>query len=85
MYEEGCATRDDIDDGKRLCCGHPTGQLTVCDFIGLEVVYAACDSLNEEFKRAEYAPPPVLKRMIAAGHLVPKSDRGFYDYQDGDL
>jgi len=75
-YEDGCATRDDIDDGKRLRCEHPTGPLTVCDFIGLEVVYAACDSLNEEFKRAEYAPPPVLKRMIAAG---------FYDYQDGDL
>ena len=56
MYEDGFATREDIDDGMKLGCGHPMGPLTLCDFIGLDVLYAICDSLYEEFKRPEYAP-----------------------------
>ncbi|MFZ0976312.1 MAG: 3-hydroxybutyryl-CoA dehydrogenase [Solirubrobacteraceae bacterium] len=80
MYEEGFASREDIDNGMKLGCGHPMGPLTLCDFIGLDVLYAVCDSLYEEFKRDEYAPPPLLKRMVASGRLGRKSGRGFYDY-----
>jgi 3-hydroxybutyryl-CoA dehydrogenase len=82
MLEEGFATREDIDAGMKLGCGHPMGPLTLCDFIGLDVLYAICDSLYEEFKRPEYAPPPLLKRMLASGWLGKKSGRGFYDYSD---
>jgi 3-hydroxybutyryl-CoA dehydrogenase len=60
--------------------GHPMGPLVLCDFIGLDVLYAVCDSLYDEFKRDEYAPPPLLKRMVASGRLGRKSGRGFYDY-----
>jgi 3-hydroxybutyryl-CoA dehydrogenase len=80
MYEDGFASREDIDTGMRLGCGHPMGPLTLCDFIGLDVLYAVCDSLYEEFKRDEYAPPPLMKRMVASGRLGRKSGRGFYDY-----
>ncbi len=81
MYEEGFASREDIDLGMKLGCGHPMGPLTLCDFIGLDVLYAVCDSLYEEFKRDEYAPPPLMKRMVASGRLGRKSGRGFYDYE----
>lgn len=81
MYEEGFASREDIDEGMRLGCGHPMGPLTLCDFIGLDVLYAVCDSLYEEFKQDEYAPPPLMKRMVAAGRLGRKSGRGFYEYE----
>ena len=77
MYEEGFASREDIDTGMKLGCGHPMGPLTLCDFIGLDVLYAVCDSLYEEFKRPEYAPPPLMKRMVASGRLGRKSGRGF--------
>ncbi len=80
MYEEGFASREDIDEGMRLGAGHPMGPLTLCDFIGLDVLHAVCNSLYEEFKRDEYAPPPVMKRMIAAGRLGRKTGRGFYEY-----
>jgi 3-hydroxybutyryl-CoA dehydrogenase len=80
MYEDGFATREDIDQGMRLGCGHPMGPLTLCDFIGLDVLYAICDSLYEEFKRPEYAPTPLLKRMVVSGHHGRKTGRGFYDY-----
>jgi 3-hydroxybutyryl-CoA dehydrogenase len=80
MYEEGFASREDIDQGMKLGAGHPMGPLALCDFIGLDVLHAVCNSLFEEFKRAEYAPPPLMRRMIAAGRLGKKSGRGFYDY-----
>jgi 3-hydroxybutyryl-CoA dehydrogenase len=80
MYEDGFASREDIDEGMRLGCGHPMGPLSLCDFIGLDVLYAVCDSLYEEFKRAEYAPPPLMKRMVVLGHLGRKTGRGFYEY-----
>jgi 3-hydroxybutyryl-CoA dehydrogenase len=80
MYEEDFASREDIDEGMALGAGHPMGPLKLCDFIGLDVLHAVCNSLYEEFKRDEYAPPPLMKRMIAAGRLGRKSGRGFYDY-----
>jgi 3-hydroxybutyryl-CoA dehydrogenase len=80
MFDEGFASREDIDAAMKLGAGHPMGPLTLCDFIGLDVVNAVCVSLYEEFKQAEYAPPPLMKRMIAAGRLGRKSGKGFYDY-----
>jgi 3-hydroxybutyryl-CoA dehydrogenase len=80
MFEEGFATREAIDEGMKLGCGHPMGPLALSDFIGLDVLYAIGDSLYEEFKRAEYAPPPLLKRMVASGRTGRKAARGFYDY-----
>ncbi len=80
MYEEGFASREDIDEGMKLGAGHPMGPLTLCDLIGLDVLYAVCDSLYDEFKRSEYAPPPLLKRMVVSGHHGRKTGRGFYEY-----
>jgi 3-hydroxybutyryl-CoA dehydrogenase len=80
MYEDGFATREDIDEGMKRGCGHPMGPLTLCDFIGLDVMYAIGVSLYEEFKRPEYAPPPLLKRMVVSGHHGRKTGRGFYEY-----
>ncbi len=80
MYEQGFASREDIDTGMKLGCGHPMGPLTLCDFIGLDVLQAVCESLHDEFARPEYAAPPLLRRMVTAGHLGRKSGRGFYDY-----
>ena len=80
MYEEEFATREAIDEGMQLGCGHPMGPLALGDLIGLDVLYAVCDSLYEEFKRPEYAPPPLLKRMVVSGHHGRKTGRGFYEY-----
>ena len=79
--EEGVATREDIDKGMELGCGHPMGPLTLADFIGLDVLYAIGDSLYEEFKQTEYAPPPLIKRMVASGRIGRKAGRGFYEYR----
>jgi 3-hydroxybutyryl-CoA dehydrogenase len=80
LYDAGYATREDLDDGMTLGCGHPMGPLALCDFIGLDVIHGICESLHDEYKREEYAAPPLLRRMVAAGALGRKSGRGFYDY-----
>jgi 3-hydroxybutyryl-CoA dehydrogenase len=79
-YEENYASREDIDEAMKLGCGHPMGPLTLCDLIGVDVLYAVCGSMYNEFKRDEYAPRPMMRRMIAAGRLGRKSGRGFYEY-----
>jgi 3-hydroxybutyryl-CoA dehydrogenase len=80
MYENGFASAEAIDEGMKLGCGHPMGPLALCDFIGLDVLYSVCDSLYDEFRQPEYAPPPLLKRMVASRRLGRKTGRGFYDY-----
>lgn len=84
LYESGFATREDIDEGMRLGCGHPMGPLQLLDYIGLDTALYVCESLYAEYANADYAPPPLLRRMVAAGYLGRKSGRGFYDYaEDG--
>lgn len=80
MVQDGFASREDIDTGMRLGCGHPMGPLTLSDFIGLDVLLAIAESLHQEFARPDCLPPPMLRRMVAAGRLGRKSGRGFYDY-----
>lgn len=80
MVESGFATPEDIDEGLVRGCAHPQGPLALCDLIGLDTVKAVADSLYEEFKEPQYAPPPLLARMVEAGLLGRKSGRGFYRY-----
>ncbi|MBS1195310.1 MAG: 3-hydroxybutyryl-CoA dehydrogenase [Actinobacteria bacterium] len=80
MYEGGFATREDIDKGMMLGTNHPMGPLQLCDFVGLDVVLAVAEVLYEEFKDPFYAPPPLLRRMVAGGLLGRKTGRGFYEY-----
>jgi 3-hydroxybutyryl-CoA dehydrogenase len=80
VYESGFATREDIDEGMKLGCGHPMGPLQLVDYIGLDTTLFVCESLYAEYANADYAPPPLLRRMVAAGWLGRKSGRGFYEY-----
>jgi len=80
MLESGGATREDIDHGMMLGCGHPMGPLALNDFIGLDTMLHIADIMFAEYKDKPYAAPPLLRRMVNAGYLGKKSGRGFYDY-----
>jgi 3-hydroxybutyryl-CoA dehydrogenase len=80
MLEAGVATREDIDNGMKLGCGHPMGPLTLLDFVGLDTTYYIANILFDEFKEPLYAPPTLLKRMVLAGYHGRKTGRGFYEY-----
>ncbi|QIZ01135.1 3-hydroxybutyryl-CoA dehydrogenase [Streptomyces sp. S1D4-11] len=80
MVESGSATAGDVDQGMELGCAHPMGPLRLLDLIGLDTTQAIAESMYEEFKEALYAPPALLRRMVAAGRLGRKSGHGFYAY-----
>jgi len=80
-YEHGLGTVEDIDKGMKLGCGYPMGPFTLLDFVGLDTTYYIANIMFDEFREPAYAPPPLLKRMVAAGWLGKKSGRGFYSYE----
>jgi 3-hydroxybutyryl-CoA dehydrogenase len=77
---EGVGTREAIDGVMKLGLNHPMGPLTLADFIGLDVCLAILEVLHDGLGDPKYRPCPLLKRMVAAGHLGRKSGRGFYEY-----
>jgi 3-hydroxybutyryl-CoA dehydrogenase len=81
--EEGVGTREDIDRGMELGCGHPMGPLKLLDFVGLDTTYAIAEIMFNEYREKRFAPPPLLKRMVLAGRYGRKSGRGFYEYGAG--
>jgi 3-hydroxybutyryl-CoA dehydrogenase len=77
---EGVATPESIDTVMKLGMAHPMGPLALADFIGLDVCLAILEVLHRGLGDDKYRACPLLRRMVAAGHLGRKSGRGFYEY-----
>jgi len=80
VYEQGLASRDDIDNAMKLGCGYPMGPLLLGDYVGLDTTYYIAEIMFDEFKEPRFAAPPLLKRMVLAGRHGRKTGRGFYDW-----
>jgi len=81
LYDEGFATREDIDAAISLGLGHPMGPLALMDLVGIDTCVHVANTLYAEFGDERYKAPPVLRRMVTAGRLGRKSGRGFYAYE----
>jgi len=77
---EGVATKEAVDEVMKLGMAHPMGPLTLADFIGLDVCLSILEVLHRELGDDKYRPCPLLRKMVAAGHLGRKTGRGFYAY-----
>lgn len=81
MLENNVATKEDIDAAINLGLNHPMGPLTLLDLIGIDTVFFGASAMYEELKDPQYAPPPLMKKMLAAGWLGRKTGKGFYEYK----
>ena len=80
QVERGVATVEDVDTGMMLGCGYPMGPFTLCDFVGIDTLHRISEIMYEEYREERYAPPPLLKRIVAMGRFGRKSGKGFYDW-----
>jgi 3-hydroxybutyryl-CoA dehydrogenase len=81
LLDAGVATRDDIDAAMKGGCNFPMGPLELVDLVGLDTSLAILDALYAEFRDPNYAPAPLLRRMVSAERYGRKSGQGFYDYR----
>jgi len=80
QLERGVASIKDIDTGMQLGCGYPMGPFTLCDFVGIDTLYRISEIMFDEYREERYAPPPLLKRIVAMGRYGRKTKKGFYDW-----
>ncbi|MGV0850543.1 3-hydroxybutyryl-CoA dehydrogenase [Mycolicibacterium phlei] len=80
MVENGVASVEDIDTAVVAGLSHPMGPLRLSDLIGLDTMKLIADAMYDEYRDPNYAPPPLLQRMVEAGQLGKKSGKGFYTY-----
>jgi 3-hydroxybutyryl-CoA dehydrogenase len=80
MVESNVASAEDIDTGINLGLNHPMGPITLLDYVGIDTTLYIADVMYDEFRDPKYAAPPLLRKMVAAGHYGRKNGRGFYDY-----
>lgn len=80
LLETGISKRENIDTAVNLGLGHPMGPLKLADLIGLDVVLEIAEAICDELKDPRYAPPILLRKMVATGWLGRKTDKGFYEY-----
>jgi 3-hydroxybutyryl-CoA dehydrogenase len=80
LLDAGVASRDDIDAAMKGGCNFPMGPLELLDLVGLDTSLAIIEALYAEFRDPNYAPAPLLRRMVSAERLGRKTRHGFYDY-----
>ena len=80
-FDEGLASKEDIDRGLKLGTNVPMGPLELADHIGLDIVLDASETLHAELGD-RYKPAYLLKRKVEAGELGKKTDKGFYNYEE---
>jgi 3-hydroxybutyryl-CoA dehydrogenase len=82
MLEEGVASAADIDAAMERGYRHPMGPLRTTDIVGLDVRLGIAEELHAQLGE-RFAPPELLREMVAKGHLGRKSGRGFYEWSQG--
>jgi 3-hydroxybutyryl-CoA dehydrogenase len=80
QLERGVASIADIDTGMTLGCGYPMGPFALCDFVGIDTLYKISEIMYDEYREERYAPPPLLRRIVAMGRYGRKTGQGFYDW-----
>lgn len=82
--EEGVGRADEIDAAMKAGAGHPVGPLMLCDLVGLDTLAKTCANMYDELRNERFAPPPTLRKLVAAGWHGRKTQMGFYDWSGAE-
>jgi 3-hydroxybutyryl-CoA dehydrogenase len=82
--EEGVGRVDEIDAAMKAGAGYPVGPLMLNDLVGLDTLKKTCDNMYEELRQERFAPPPTLRKLVAAGMFGRKTGMGFYDWSGAE-
>lgn len=80
LVESGVAEPSEVDQAITSALGYPMGPFRLLDLIGLDTQVLLSQALYDVTCDPRSACPPLLRRMVAAGHLGRKANRGFYTY-----
>jgi len=80
QLERGVASIEDMDKAMTLGLGYPMGPFVLCDFVGIDTLYRISEIMFDEYREERYAPPPLLRRIVAMGRYGRKTGQGFYDW-----
>jgi 3-hydroxybutyryl-CoA dehydrogenase len=85
MVEAGIAVPEDIDKAIKTALGYAMGPMQLLDLVGMDTQRLLCNAMQNLTNEPDAACPPLVRRMIAAGHLGKKSGRGFFTYKDSKM
>jgi 3-hydroxybutyryl-CoA dehydrogenase len=80
QLERGVGSIEDIDKAMVLGCGYPMGPFTLADFVGIDTLHKISEIMFDEYREERFAPPPLLRRIVALGRFGRKTGKGFYDW-----
>jgi enoyl-CoA hydratase / 3-hydroxyacyl-CoA dehydrogenase len=83
VLEEGVASLKDIELGMMTGAGILPGPFARADEQGLDDMLAALERAEVEWGE-HFAPPTILRRLVAQGRLGKKSGQGFFPYPQPD-
>ncbi len=79
LYEQGVATKEEIDVAMTAKAKFPAGPFMLGDFVGLDIAFNAMSTLYRELGDC-FKPPETLEKLVESGHIGTKSKKGFYEY-----
>lgn len=85
MVESGIAEPEDIDKAIKAALGYAMGPMQLLDLVGMDTQRLLCQAMHGLTNEPDVACPPLVRRMIAAGHLGKKAGRGFFTYNDSKM
>ncbi len=82
LYQEGVASKEDIDKAAKLGLNYPMGPFELMDLTGIDIMYHVTEYFYKELnKELKWVSPRVLKDMMKAGRHGRKAGAGWYDYK----
>ncbi|MCF8107262.1 MAG: 3-hydroxyacyl-CoA dehydrogenase family protein, partial [Desulfohalobiaceae bacterium] len=81
IYDEGIASKEDIDKAIKYGLNHPMGPFELMDLTGIDIAFFVNEVFQEDLPRElKHTTPYSLRTMIKAGRLGRKTKAGWYEY-----